>query len=190
MRVSTRPSERCASGETGGPGCIHRVVACALGPLRPDVCRSRQQRLQCCCGSPASQRRIVKRTKGTLVASHGRVFKATIAALLAIASAATAAPVPGDESGLVSDDQPETSTNGDRRGALWVPKKLFQLIALPFRGFVFVYDRYQLNDWYYRIFYTRDRRSRSCRSSSTGPASASPPACASRTATRSARRST
>ncbi len=87
------------------------------------------------------------------------MFKATIAALLAIASAATAAPVPGDESGLVSGDQEETSTGTEiARGALWVPKKLFQLLALPFRGFVFVYDRYQLNDWYYRIFYTRDRQ--------------------------------
>jgi hypothetical protein len=87
------------------------------------------------------------------------VFKATIALVLAIASAATAAPVPGDESGLVAGDHEESSTGTEiARGALWVPKKLFQLIALPFRGFVWVYDRYQLNDWYYRIFYTRDRQ--------------------------------
>lgn len=123
-----------------------------------DVCRSRRQTLEGCCGSPASHRRILKYRRGTLVALLRRVLKATIAAGLAIASVATAAPVPGEESGLVSDDHPETSTGTKvARGALWVPKGLFELISWPLGGVVWVYDRYQLNDWYYRIFYSDDR---------------------------------
>jgi outer membrane protein assembly factor BamA len=85
------------------------------------------------------------------------VFKRTIAAGLAIASAATAAPVPGEESGIVTGDGQESSTGTEiARGALWVPKGLWWFLNLAPRGIVYVYDRYQLHDWYYRIFYTED----------------------------------
>ena len=83
-----------------------------------------------------------------------------IAALLATAHADDApAPVPGAESGIVVAETAEPSTARQlARAALFVPKVLVEVALLPVRGGVWLYDRYQLRDLYYRMFYAHHRK--------------------------------
>ena len=75
-----------------------------------------------------------------------------------MAATASADPAPGDESGIVHGDDTESATGTViARGALWVPKELVELITLPIRGTVWAYDRFELDDLWYRVFYNRAR---------------------------------
>jgi outer membrane protein assembly factor BamA len=76
---------------------------------------------------------------------------------LLAAATASADPAPGDESGIVHNDETETSVGTDiARGALFVPKVVVQVIGWPIGGIVWIYDRWEINDLYYRIFYNRE----------------------------------
>jgi hypothetical protein len=70
------------------------------------------------------------------------------------------APVPGQESGRTDRGEPDAGPSTARvigRGVRFVPRVLLEGLLLPIRGGVWVYDRYQLRERYYRIFYNRDR---------------------------------
>lgn len=64
---------------------------------------------------------------------------------------------PGDESGRVDEPDPDSTARVVARGALWVPRTLLEVALAPVQGTVWVYDRYQLEDRYYQLFYNRDR---------------------------------
>jgi hypothetical protein len=67
------------------------------------------------------------------------------------------APPPGGESGRSDEIDPGDSTaRVFARDLLFVPKVIVQGVLLPVRGGVWVYDRYHLRDWYYRLFYSGD----------------------------------
>ena len=69
------------------------------------------------------------------------------------------APLPGNESGQIVTDDGDRSTAGQSiaRGVLFVPRVLVEGLLLPIRGGVWLDDRYELKDLYYRIFYNADR---------------------------------
>ena len=92
------------------------------------------------------------------VACFGSVAVRTIAVVCVLAAAtASADPAPGDESGVVHGDETESSVGTSiGRGVLFVPKTLVQLISWPIGGTVWLYDRYEINDLYYRWLYNRD----------------------------------
>jgi hypothetical protein len=74
------------------------------------------------------------------------------------ARTAKQAPPPGYESGRVDAGGPGESTGRTiARGALYLPKVLFEVAMWPFGQAIYLEDRYQLSDWYYRIFYYEDR---------------------------------
>lgn len=57
---------------------------------------------------------------------------------------------------MVHDDETESSTGTSiARGALFIPKTIVQIISWPIGGVVWLYDRYEVNDLYYRTFYNR-----------------------------------
>lgn len=71
-----------------------------------------------------------------------------------VASDTTRAPLPGDESGRIDEGEPGDSVGREiARGALAIPKYLFMIISWPVGEGIYVEDRYQLSDWYYRLFY-------------------------------------
>lgn len=66
--------------------------------------------------------------------------------------------LPGQESGQLVSEQPQPSVaRSVARGALYVPRTVFVIVTAPFRGAVWLYDRYALRDLYYRTFYNEDR---------------------------------
>jgi hypothetical protein len=68
------------------------------------------------------------------------------------------APVPGDESGRL--DRVDPGDSGFRmlaRAALWVPRVVTEAVLSPVRGSVWAYDRFQLYDVYYRVFWNDAR---------------------------------
>ncbi len=68
------------------------------------------------------------------------------------------APLPGQENGGVDTSTPPDGTGRIlARDLLLVPKLLFELVQLPLRAGVYVFDRYQLEDLYERTFYNRHR---------------------------------
>jgi hypothetical protein len=68
------------------------------------------------------------------------------------------APPPGEESGRVDPGDPGDSIGRKTaRVVLFIPKVLFEIAVLPFDGLAYVQDKYQLEDYYYRMFYYRDR---------------------------------
>lgn len=68
------------------------------------------------------------------------------------------APVPGAESGRTDpDDDGDTVTRQIGRGALFVPKVALDTALQPVRGALWVWDRYQIEDLYYRIFFNASR---------------------------------
>jgi hypothetical protein len=70
---------------------------------------------------------------------------------------ASGAPLPGNESGR-TDAEPGDSTGTQvARAALFVPKWLFAIVMAPVEGALYVEGKYQLEDWYDRLFYYRDR---------------------------------
>ncbi len=72
--------------------------------------------------------------------------------------AAEVVAAPGQESGQIVGDGEGTSVGRSvARGVLYVPKALFVVVTAPFRGAVWLYDRYALRDLYYRTFYNEDR---------------------------------
>lgn len=68
------------------------------------------------------------------------------------------APVPGHESGRI-DGQREQDSVARRlaRGALFVPELAVEVGMAPIRGTVWAFDRYRLEDRYYRTFFNRSR---------------------------------
>jgi len=77
-------------------------------------------------------------------------------ACLLVAATASADPAPGEESGVIHDDETESSVGTSiARGVLFVPKTIVQVIGWPVGGLVWLYDRFEINDLYYRVFYNR-----------------------------------
>lgn len=66
-------------------------------------------------------------------------------------------PLPGYESGRL--DEPEDDSTGRKigRGALFVPKLVFDAVLTPLRGAVWAEEHYHLLGWYDRIFYNDDK---------------------------------
>ncbi len=71
----------------------------------------------------------------------------------------TGAPIPGEESGRLDDREDERPSTARvvARGALFLPRMIVTAVLWPFRGAVWVYDRYALLDLYYRVFYNDAR---------------------------------
>jgi hypothetical protein len=68
------------------------------------------------------------------------------------------APPPGEESGRIDPGEPGDSVGRKiARGALVLPKYLFMIVSWPVGEGIYLEDRYQLSDWYYRLFYWRNR---------------------------------
>jgi hypothetical protein len=71
---------------------------------------------------------------------------------------AQGAPVPGAESGRIDRGEDEDSTGREvARGALFVPKSVFEIAMWPVEQGVYLENRYELTDLYYRMFYFEDR---------------------------------
>lgn len=66
-------------------------------------------------------------------------------------------PRPGQESGRIDEDDGDSSARVLTRGALFLPRLVLQAAILPGRGAIWVYDRYQLAERYYRVFCSDDR---------------------------------
>jgi hypothetical protein len=68
------------------------------------------------------------------------------------------APVPGAESGRSDPgDDGDTLAREVGRGALFVPKLVIDTALQPVRGGLWAWDRFQLDDLYYRIFFNASR---------------------------------
>jgi len=68
------------------------------------------------------------------------------------------APVPGEESGRIDLIDPgDSALRRAARSALLPPKLALAVVLAPVRVVVWAQDRYQLEDLYYRTFYSRDR---------------------------------
>jgi hypothetical protein len=68
------------------------------------------------------------------------------------------APVPGQENGGVDTNEPPESTGrAIARDVLLVPKWLVIALQAPVEGLAWLFDRYQLDDLYYRVFYNNHR---------------------------------
>jgi hypothetical protein len=68
------------------------------------------------------------------------------------------APPPGAESGRVDpQDDSDSALREVGRGALFVPKLVWNVALAPVRGSIWAYERYGLEDWYYRLFFNADR---------------------------------
>jgi hypothetical protein len=66
----------------------------------------------------------------------------------------SSAPPPGGESGRTDVvDGGDSTARVIGRGALFVPKLVVTLALAPERGAIWAYDRYQLKDLFYRVFY-------------------------------------
>src|SRR5262245_6081677 len=66
-------------------------------------------------------------------------------------------PLPGEESGRTDPLPTDSAARVFLRGALFVPKVVVETILLPVHYTVYAYDRYQLDNAYYNVFYTHDR---------------------------------
>ncbi len=74
------------------------------------------------------------------------------------AASVAGAPRPGAETGRIDPvDQGDSTARVIGRGALFLPRKLFALVMAPARGAMWAYDRYDLENLYYRVFYNADR---------------------------------
>lgn len=69
------------------------------------------------------------------------------------------APAPGEESGRIDDvyDRPASTGRVIARGVLFVPRLLVAAVTAPVRGTLYLYDRYQIGDWYWRTFWNDSR---------------------------------
>lgn len=68
------------------------------------------------------------------------------------------APVPGDESGRIDGgDGGDSLLRRGVRGILFVPKVAVDVALTPVRATVWAFDRYNLIDRYYRVFFNDDR---------------------------------
>jgi len=68
------------------------------------------------------------------------------------------APVPGDESGRIDGgDSGDSLLRRGVRGILFVPKVAVDVALSPVRATVWAFDRYNLIDRYYRVFFNDDR---------------------------------
>ena len=68
------------------------------------------------------------------------------------------APVPGGESGRTDPrDDDDSVARAIGRGVLFVPKLVIDTALQPVRGGLWAWDRFQLEDLYYRIFFNRSR---------------------------------
>jgi outer membrane protein assembly factor BamA len=67
------------------------------------------------------------------------------------------APQPGDESGRIDAWDRDSSARRALRGVLYVPKVLVEVVLAPVQVPVWAYDRYHLDELYYRVFYNEDR---------------------------------
>ena len=67
-------------------------------------------------------------------------------------------PTPGNESGRTDQVDPGDSTaRVIGRNALFLPKVATDVVLSPVRGTIWLWDRYQLEDLYYRLFFNADR---------------------------------
>jgi surface antigen Omp85-like protein len=85
---------------------------------------------------------------------------------MAVASPAFAEPAasesrrarPGEESGRLDETDPGDSTAREiARAVLWLPRTIVDVLLFPVRGGVWMYERYQLDDRFYRIFFNDAR---------------------------------
>src|SRR5262249_46353828 len=67
------------------------------------------------------------------------------------------APLPGNESGRTDPYPADTTGTKIARAALFVPKWLFAILMAPLEGALYVEGKYQLEDWYNRLFFFRER---------------------------------
>src|SRR5260370_36624527 len=74
------------------------------------------------------------------------------------ASDVDGAPLPGAEGGRLDRvDTPDSVGRVIVRGVLFVPKLLAEVAFAPIRGSLYLLDRYEIDDLYYRGFFNRDR---------------------------------
>ena len=67
-------------------------------------------------------------------------------------------PMPGSESGRTDPiDDGDSTAREVGRGLLFVPKVAADVALTPVRTGVWLFDRYQLDKWYYRIFFNDER---------------------------------
>jgi hypothetical protein len=68
------------------------------------------------------------------------------------------APVPGHESGRVDGgDGGDGAARMIARGILFVPRIVFEVVDAPLRGAIWLNQRYQVSDLYYRVFFNDKR---------------------------------
>lgn len=68
------------------------------------------------------------------------------------------APLPGHESGRLDPvDDGDTTARKIGRDALFLPKLLTNIVLAPARGSVWAYDRFHLDELYYRVFFNDER---------------------------------
>ncbi len=68
------------------------------------------------------------------------------------------APAPGDESGRSDPARDDSSIVRDvGRGALFVPRIALEVAAAPVRGGIWAFERYQLEERYYQLFFNDAR---------------------------------
>ena len=67
------------------------------------------------------------------------------------------APQPGAETGRLDVEDRDSTARRALRGVLYVPKVLVEIVLAPFQLPVWAYDRYHLNELYYRVFYNDAR---------------------------------
>jgi hypothetical protein len=66
-------------------------------------------------------------------------------------------PLPGDESGRTDADPGDSTARVVGRDLLYVPKLAVNVALAPVRGGIWLFDRYQLDRLYYRVFFNDAR---------------------------------
>ncbi|MGE0397941.1 MAG: BamA/TamA family outer membrane protein [Kofleriaceae bacterium] len=69
----------------------------------------------------------------------------------------TGAPPPGEESGRSDVTEDSSIARDVGRGALAVPRVALEVVAAPVRGGLWVFERYQLEERYYQLFFNDAR---------------------------------
>ena len=73
------------------------------------------------------------------------------------AASVAGAPAPGQESGRVDDDPGDSAARWTLRGLLFVPRVAVEVVDAPIRGGLWLNERYDVADLYYRVFFNDAR---------------------------------
>jgi hypothetical protein len=71
----------------------------------------------------------------------------------ATAADAAGAPRPGEESGRIDAEESDSTARRVARGALVVPRALFEIVSAPVRGTFWALERYHLEERVRRVFF-------------------------------------